>query len=129
MASILVVEDSPVIRLIYDGILSGIHSLVMVDNAEKAMKTIFDTHYDLIFTDYNLPGMDGVDLVKWVLSRKHSRNIPIVLVSADVEAIRNAKSVGAAACMVKPIRKDKILEAVKRLCKEADPVIKNTTSA
>ena len=90
--------------------------MVIVESAEEAMSLLLNTQFDVMFTDFNLPGMNGVELLKHVRTNTNCEDMPVILVTADINAIQLAKSEGVTACMVKPIRKEAISNAILRLC-------------
>lgn len=67
---------------------------------------------DLILMDINMPGMNGLDATRTILSEQA---IPIVMLTAygDDKSVQDAMDAGACAYLVKPITKDQLLPAVK----------------
>ena len=64
-AKILVVDDTPVNLVVARGMLKS--SMAHVDTAESgedALELIKATHYDIVFLDHRMPGMDGVETLK-----------------------------------------------------------------
>ena len=79
---LLVVEDSAINQQVSIEMLEKMgHMVDVVDNAEEGLTMLQRNNYDMLFLDYHLPGMDGFQLVKqW----ENSRNIPVIMVTADL---------------------------------------------
>lgn len=60
----------------------------------EALATVRREHVDLVLADLNMPEMDGAALTRAILGDPATKNIPVVVVSADPNAAR-AKELGA----------------------------------
>jgi len=83
---ILVIDDAPVIRLKVAHYLAKKHSdiqLVLAENGEEGLKLFSAGEFDAVFTDRNLPGILGEEVVR-EMRRKDSR-VKIFLMSAASE--------------------------------------------
>lgn len=70
--TVLVVDDSRVARMMVKSIISNQFpewSLLEAGNGEDALKAIADTPIDLMVVDYNMPGMDGLELSEKIRER------------------------------------------------------------
>ena len=82
MATVLVVDDSPIDRRLAGGILEQ-HGELTIENAENgvaALATLARTPVDLVVTDLQMPEMNGLELVELVRSRYPL--IPVILMTA-----------------------------------------------
>ena len=62
---ILTVDDSPTVRRSLDLAFSGDgHVVVTAEDAEEALRAMSDTRPDIVFVDFQLPGIDGLDLCR-----------------------------------------------------------------
>ena len=66
-------------------------NVMLANSAEEALKIIKDkaegkTYFDVILTDINMPGMDGIDCAKEIRKIPHMESVPIVAVTTEVEA-------------------------------------------
>jgi DNA-binding response OmpR family regulator len=79
--TILVVDDEPNIRLLYETELreEGYDVLLAAD-AREALKTIEQVRPDLVVLDIKMPGMDGIEALGHILARDSA--IPVILNSA-----------------------------------------------
>ena len=86
MSKIYVVDDESTIRsFCYDLFSAEGHEVVTVPNGEKLLSLLAADHPDLVLLDYNLPGEDGLTLLKKVPQKK-GKIIPVVIFSGAVDA-------------------------------------------
>ena len=98
MSLILLVEDHPINRKLLRDILQLQFQVVEAESAEKALDLLQRHNPDLIMMDMQLPGMDGLSLVRQLKTNPKQAAIPIVAVSAHAlpRDIEQAKSADAA---------------------------------
>ncbi len=113
MAHLLVVEDEPNQRLLCRRVfeLFG-HAVATADSAEEAIQELERSRFDLVMTDWNLPGMDGIDLAQKI--REEWPGLPVVLVtgSDEGEARRRAAGSGIRQVVGKPWLPDDLEQTV-----------------
>lgn len=105
---VLIVEDSPTVRVLLEHVVSGDPRFELagsVASAEEMLAVLDAAAPDVISMDVRLPGMNGLDATLEVMRR---RPTPIVVVAADVDApdLRiemNALRAGALAVVEKPV--------------------------
>jgi|GEM_PF-2468247 len=122
---IAIVEDSKIDQKVIEHILmiDGI-SLYKVNNGEEMIELLEKEEVDLIFTDINMPVMDGLSMTKKIRMKKQWQKIPIVSVSSmsfDHE-IKEMYLSGMNACILKPYKEGHFYAALERFL-----VSKNTT--
>lgn len=101
---ILVVEDDPFLQSFYGRVLTDAgYSFDVSDDGHEALEKLSATYYDLVVTDLNLPGLDGITLLQWI--QRHRPATTAVVVSGDGSADRilAAMREGAKDYLVKPI--------------------------
>lgn len=86
-----------------------------VNSAETALPKIEDLAYDLIITDINLPGIDGIELLKKIRERSPEQIVVIITAYASIETAVGALRAGAYDYVIKPI----IHEEIKRIVSNA----------
>jgi DNA-binding response OmpR family regulator len=97
---ILVVDDDATVRSTMALLLERFHfDLSTADTAEKALDLMEEKPYDIIITDYNMPGMNGIELIRNVRSAPH-RPAVILMTGCTDEAV--LKHSGADMCLHKP---------------------------
>ena len=103
---ILAVDDSATMRRIIKNQLkqAGYEEVDEAGNGREALTMLAQTRYDLLITDWNMPEMNGLDLVKEVRRIDASKAMPILMVTtvAGKEDIVIALKAGVNNYMVKP---------------------------
>ena len=120
MIRILVVEDDPNLRKLYEVVLlDERYTPITAKDAEEALEILESQHIDLIVTDIMMPGMDGYVLTEQLRDAKSS--IPILMVTAKetIEDKRRGFLVGADDYMVKPVDEEELVLRVKALLRRA----------
>lgn len=80
----LVVDDSPIARHVLARLLKGTGLEVDVEeSAEAALERLSGDLPDVVFMDHILPGMDGLEAVRNVRARPETRDLPIVMYTAQ----------------------------------------------
>ncbi len=104
---ILVVEDDEAIREFLESALAKQgHVVITAKDGLDALEAIEDGVPDLIVSDIDMPRMSGIELCEAIRNRPHTRMVPIILLTGQhqSELIREAKSLGVAHFLPKPIR-------------------------
>lgn len=112
---VLVVEDEGAQRevLKYNLEAEGF-SVVMAENGDEAMLLVAEEQPDLIVLDWMLPNVSGIEICRRVKADPHTRQIPIIMLSARSEEIDRVRGLetGADDYVVKPYS---IVELMARL--------------
>ncbi len=118
----LVVDDSLMARNHISKILRnmGIENIMQVENGKEAIKALQADYFDLLFTDYNMPEMDGQELVKYVRNNSTQGSIPIIMVTSEsneshLAAVRQA---GVSAICDKPFDANSILALLQQILRD-----------
>jgi len=117
--SILIVDDSPTSQMIVQRCveMSGIsaETFVFAENGIDAISKISDNvGIDLIFSDINMPKMDGQTFIRLMKSKPETSTIPIVITSsiADGALETEMNKLGVTAFIKKPISPEKIIKVL-----------------
>ena len=86
-------------------------------SAEEFIRAIGSRAFDCVVSDIHMPGMSGLDLIKWLAAQGAST--PVVLITARSESNLEAKAVAAsAACLVrKPFEINDLIGCIERAVK------------
>ena len=117
MKSILAVDDSPSIRLmVAHTIRSAGYHVVEAADGDEAMHAAEQCAFDMIVTDQNMPGMDGLTLISALRKRPQYLKTPIIVLTTEMSEDMKLKGrqAGATGWMVKPFHPDTLLNVVKR---------------
>jgi two-component system chemotaxis response regulator CheY len=103
---ILTVDDSATMRRIIKNQLkqAGFEEVDEAGNGREAMTKLTQVQYDLLITDWNMPEMTGLELVKEVRKTDTIKGLPILMVTtvAEKEEIVVALKAGVNSYVVKP---------------------------
>ena len=105
--NILIVDDSKVMRAIIIRTLrqAGFegHTIDQADDGQTALERIDACRPDLVLTDWNMPGMDGIELLRSV--RAQGMDMPFVLITSEATEEMHALAYreGVAGVITKPI--------------------------
>ena len=119
MANILIVDDSDLVRDLLRCILEEAgHEVMEAVNGKKAVKFHQKKPADLIITDINMPGKNGLELI--VELRKQDPELKVIAMSGDStedlsESLQAAQKLGAAYAFSKPFDPMLLLAAVQKL--------------
>ena len=122
---ILVVDDFSTMRRIIKNLLRdlGFNNTSEADDGLTALPMLKSGNFDLLVTDWNMPGMQGIDLLKAVRAEadENLKNIPVLMVTAEQkkEQIIEAAQAGVNGYIVKPftalILKEKLEKIFARI--------------
>jgi CheY-like chemotaxis protein len=114
-ATILLVDDEPLLREIYSGWLTifGCKNVYTAEDGESALVLLKAIDIDLLITDIRMPGMDGITLVR-SLSGLHKPIPSILFVSGfgDID-VREMYDLGVEAFLTKPLPQDLLIKSVE----------------
>ena len=109
--TVLIVEDHPDSREILSLLFSSLgYTVLEADDGYEALRIAADTHPDLIITDFGLPEMDGLELVRRLRAKNTDSNaLKIALVTAydRKDYLAPAREAGCDLVVGKPIDLDK----------------------
>lgn len=116
---ILVVDDFSTMRRIVKNLLRelGFNNLDEADDGETAWPKLKAGGYDFLVTDWNMPGMTGIDLLKTVRANPQTANMPVLLVTAESkrEQIIEAAQAGVNGYIIKPFTAATLKEKIDKI--------------
>jgi CheY-like chemotaxis protein len=116
--TVLVVDDAPLNRKLIRSIL-GMKKIHVIDagDAEQAFELIRERRPDLVLMDIQLPGMNGLEATRVLKSDPHTRDIPVVILSAGSvsEDDPEMRQAGCAGLILKPFGAEDFLNKVTSL--------------
>lgn len=121
---ILIVDDSSTMRRIIGNVVQQLgHTKEDFDEAEdglKAWKLLNEGQYDVILTDWNMPNMNGLDLVKKVRSEGAHQKTPIIMITTEggKGEVITALKAGVNNYIVKPFSADVLKEKLDGVLKK-----------
>lgn len=125
MALVLLVEDNPTNRKLMRDVLEIRFEVVDAPNAEEALDRLRESTPQLILMDLQLPGMDGLTLVRRLKQDPRTQPIPIVAISAHAmkQNIDEAMAAGCAEYVTKPLVEDPFafVERLEKMIAPTEP--------
>ncbi|MDQ1337218.1 MAG: two-component system, HptB-dependent secretion and biofilm response regulator [Campylobacterota bacterium] len=116
--TLLCVEDNKTTQLLYDAIFEGlVKKIIFVKNGEDGYQKFYDEDINIIITDYDMPVLNGIDMIKKI--RDVDKDIPIILVSAiqDIDVIVQALQLNVNNFIKKPIVAIEVMQAIENVSK------------
>lgn len=118
MKTILAVDDSASMRQMISFTLKGAgYEVVEANDGEEAYEKAKRSPVNLVLTDQNMPGMDGLTLIKSLRGLDQYRNVPLLVVTTESSDAMKAqgRAAGANGWLVKPFDPRRLLEVVKKV--------------
>ncbi|MBF0099379.1 MAG: chemotaxis response regulator CheY [Desulfobacterales bacterium] len=116
---ILVVDDFATMRRILKNILKqlGFKNITEADDGTAALELLKKNTFDLIISDWNMPKMTGLDLLKTIRSSGEHKTVPFLMVTAEAQKhnVIEAVQAGVSNYVVKPFTADAIQDKLKKI--------------
>ena len=121
---ILIVDDFSTMRRIVKNLLRdlGFTNTQEADDGQTAWPLLQKGKFDFLVTDWNMPGMDGLTLLKKVRADERLSAMPILLVTAEAkrEQIIEAAQAGVNGYVVKPFTAITLKEKIEKIFERID---------
>lgn len=118
MAHILIVDDSPTDAYLVKNILEGQgYQTTEASNGEEGIQKAKELKPNLIIMDVVMPGLNGFQATRKITKSPDTSLIPVVIVSSKNMESDRAWGImqGAKDFLVKPVKQDELIQAVKKL--------------
>ncbi|MDY0163382.1 chemotaxis response regulator CheY [Desulfobotulus sp.] len=116
---ILCVDDFATMRRILKNILKqlGFTNITEADDGTTALEELKKGRFDLIISDWNMPKMSGLELLKTVRAMEEYKNIPFLMVTAEAQKqnVVEAVQAGVSNYVVKPFTAESIAEKIEKI--------------
>ena len=116
---ILVVDDFSTMRRIVKNLLNelGFTDISEADDGKTALPMLQAGGFEFVVTDWNMPGMPGIDLLKAIRADDKLKHLPVLMVTAEAkkENIIMAAQAGASGYVVKPFTAATLDEKLKKI--------------
>lgn len=116
---ILVVDDFSTMRRIVKNCLGqlGFKNITEAEDGQVALSKLQEGNFELVISDWNMPNMMGIDLLRAVRANEKLKTLPFVMVTAEAqkENVIEAAKAGVSNYIIKPFTADALqtkLEAV-----------------
>ena len=116
---ILIVDDFSTMRRIIKNLLRdlGFTNTSEADDGQTALPMLQTGKFDFLVTDWNMPGMQGIDLLKAVRSDPELVSLPVLMVTAESkrDQIVEAAQAGVNGYVVKPFTAQTLKEKIDKI--------------
>jgi two-component system, chemotaxis family, chemotaxis protein CheY len=116
---ILIVDDFSTMRRIIKNLLRdlGFQNTLEADDGQTALPMLQTGNFDFLVTDWNMPGMQGIDLLKAVRANAKLSSLPVLMVTAESkrEQIVEAAQAGVNGYIVKPFTAQTLQEKIEKI--------------
>jgi two-component system chemotaxis response regulator CheY len=116
----LVIDDSMPMRRIVSNVLArlGHTDVVLAANGREAMKRIESEQIDFVITDWFMPEMSGIEFLRKVRDNPSTRNVPIVIITANASSadVAHAVRLKVNGYVLKPFTAELLRERIDSIC-------------
>ncbi len=116
---ILIVDDFSTMRRIIKNLLRdlGFNNTFEADDGNTALPLLKGGNFDFLITDWNMPGMQGIDLLRAVRADPNLSSLPVLLVTAEArrDQIVLAAEAGVNGYIVKPFTAQTLKEKIEKI--------------
>ncbi len=116
---VLCVDDFATMRRILKNILKqlGFKNILEADDGLTALEVMKSEEIDLIISDWNMPKMNGLDLLKTARGMEQYKKVPFLMVTAEAQKqnVIEAVSAGVSNYVVKPFTAEAIEEKLEKI--------------
>jgi two-component system chemotaxis response regulator CheY len=116
--TILTVDDSASIRqMVKLTLTSGGYDVIQAVDGNDGLAQAKKSRADMVITDLNMPGMNGLALIREIRKLPTYVGVPIIFLTTESDAAlkQEAKAAGATGWIVKPFQQDQLLGAVRKV--------------
>ena len=116
---VLVVDDFATMRRIVKGVLKqlGFSNIIEAEDGSLALEELKKEEIGLIVSDWNMPNMSGLDLLKAVRGDENLKGTPFIMVTAEgqKENVVEAVKAGVSSYIIKPFTPETFSEKLKKV--------------
>ena len=119
---ILIVDDNAAVRAVLARVVVQLcpdATIVEAAHGAEALNAVTEHHLYLLITDYHMPIMGGLELVRTL--RTQGRTLPILVLSSDTNISEAILAAGATAYLPKPCRIGVLRELLRTLLPTVTP--------
>jgi CheY-like chemotaxis protein len=119
-SQVLIVEDDAALREVYaDALAAEGYDVQLASDGNEALAILSDVPEDepcAVLLDLRMPGMNGWELADRLHNSPRWQELPIVVVAAHYLVADEARRIGAAAWLQKPVALERLISAVRGIC-------------
>jgi len=118
---VMIIDDSAVLRSILAKNLEQVgflkDNIIESMNGEDGLEKLMVEKFDLVITDWYMPKMDGLEFVKMLKDREHLKNIPLLMVTSEMDSRKELEAfrAGVSAYIIKPFTANDLESKIKEV--------------
>ncbi|MBB6065998.1 chemotaxis response regulator CheY [Pseudoxanthomonas broegbernensis] len=116
---ILIVDDFSTMRRIVKNLLNdlGYSNTAEADDGHTALAALRAAPFDFVITDWNMPGMTGIELLRTIRADDKLKTLPVLMVTAEAkrEQIIEAAQSGVNGYIIKPFTAQTLEEKLGKI--------------
>lgn len=117
--NVLVVDDFPTMRRIVRSLLRelGFTNVEEAEDGQEALGKLRGGAFELVISDWNMPVLDGLEMLKQIRNESDLKHLPVLMVTAEAkkENIIAAAQAGASGYVVKPFTAATLEEKLNKI--------------
>ncbi len=117
---ILIADDEQGIRDLLKDLLQDYFNINTVDRGDTILEKIKQNGFDILILDLQLPGMNGIDVLKRIHDDKLKIAVVVITASNDLETAITSMKLGAYDYLVKPFDNDKLMVLLKNIVEKLE---------
>ena len=112
---ILLVDDDPLMLQNFKEMLQGTYRVYTANSGMNALQLLVNTPVDLILLDYEMPVINGPQILEMIRSEEHTKDIPVMFLTSNSEreAIIKVMSLNPANYLLKTLPRSEIFAKIK----------------
>jgi two-component system chemotaxis response regulator CheY len=118
---ILIVDDMSTMRRIVKNILKqlGFNNMQEAENGQEALEKLRADTYGFVVSDWNMPVMTGIDMLRAIRADEQLKHIPVLIVRAEAQKdnLIEATQAGVSTYIVKPFTAETMQEKLNTIFK------------
>lgn len=130
--SVLIVDDMKSMRLSIRNMFKQLNlgnNIRHAENGREALKILDEAHIDMAVIDWNMPVMNGIELLNRIRNKREFRDMPVIMITAEAERdiVINVAESDIDAYLLKPLTMKSLDDKVKAVIDSANNPDKATT--
>jgi len=113
---ILAVDDEPHMLMLLERIVreKTPYAIETCNNSLDVPRILSEREFDLIISDLKMPGMDGIDILRWVKEKERAEEVVIITAFGSLDSAVAALAQGVYDYITKPFKKEQIISTLER---------------
>ena len=115
---VLTVDDSrTILAMLRHTLVNAGFEVLQAEDGKQGLDVLKTEDVDVVITDINMPGMDGIEFIKHVRASGQHQSLPILILTTETsqEKRDQGKQAGGTGWIVKPFDPDKLISVIQKV--------------